>query len=51
MPLLLDISMCIMYNSLTCVVPIDEQTDWESAKLWRHVSAAIATEDQVGKLS
>jgi len=29
-------------------VPIDEQTDWESAKLWRHVSAAIATEDQVG---
>jgi len=28
-------------------VPIDEQTEWESKKLWRHVSAAIDTEDQV----
>jgi len=28
-------------------VPIDEQTEWESMRLWRHVSAAIEAEDQV----
>jgi len=28
-------------------VPIEEQTEWESARLWKHVSAAIEAEDQV----
>jgi len=29
-------------------VPVDEQTEWESGRLWRGVSKAIAKEDQVG---
>lgn len=29
-------------------VPIEEQTEWESARLWQYVSKAIANEDQVG---
>jgi len=28
-------------------VPLDEQGEWESASLWRHVSKAIQEEDQV----
>jgi len=29
-------------------VPIDQQTEWESAFLWQHVGKAIIEEDQVG---
>lgn len=29
-------------------VPIQDQTEWESARLWQHVSQAIINEDQVG---
>ena len=32
-------------------VPIEQQTEWESARLWAQVGEAITKEDQVGVIS